>query len=66
MSVRKSRFEIYAASDGYRWRLRAANNNIIADGGEAYVQRGGATRSVNRLKKILSTQEVVVSHLGPK
>lgn len=34
------KFDIYTDSNGhYRWRLRAANNRIIADSGEAYYNR---------------------------
>ena len=45
-------FEIYQAPDGWRWRLRAANGRIIADGGEAYSSRAGAVRAVNRVKQL--------------
>ena len=30
------RYLIRKAADGWRWRLRAANNRIIAESGEAY------------------------------
>lgn len=31
----------------YRWRLVASNGRIIADSGEAYVNRGDCERAVN-------------------
>lgn len=38
--MRRPRFEIYPERNSeptrYRWRLLAANNRVIADGGEAY------------------------------
>ncbi len=44
------RFEIYQANDGWRWRLIAANGNIVADSGEAYSSKWNAKRAVRRLK----------------
>jgi uncharacterized protein YegP (UPF0339 family) len=44
---------IYQAPDGWRWRLKAANGRIIADGGEAYSSRSGAVRAVARLKQLV-------------
>jgi len=37
--MRSSKFAIYKAKDGYRWRLKAKNGKIIAEGGEAYKRR---------------------------
>ena len=34
--------EFYKAKDGYRWRVVAANGNIVADSGEAYENRADA------------------------
>ena len=34
--------DIYKSKDGYRWRLIAANNRIICDGGEAYTRKPNA------------------------
>ena len=59
--VRSYNFEVYQAADGHRWHLKAPNGKLIADSGEAYHDAAAATRSVNRLKKVLATREVVVS-----
>lgn len=34
--------ELYRAKDGWRWRRRASNHEIISDSGEAYVERRDA------------------------
>lgn len=38
---------------GWRWRLTAANGNIIADGGEAYSSKSKALRAVRRLLRLV-------------
>ena len=43
------KFEIYPSTDGYRWRLRAGNGEIIAVG-EAYTRRKDATRSCEAVR----------------
>lgn len=48
-------FELYPERDqetrektgAYRWRFRAGNGKITADGSEAYTDRGGANRAVH-------------------
>lgn len=42
-------FEIFQSAGQWRWRLRAANYEIVA-GGEAYVNRSGAEHAVALLK----------------
>ena len=37
--------EVYKAKDGWRWRLIAKNNRIIATG-EAHTRKGDAERAV--------------------
>jgi len=44
------RFEIYEATDGWRWRLVAANGEIVAIG-EAYASKWNAKRAVRKLAK---------------
>ena len=36
MNKRPARMHIYEANDGWRWRLKAQNGNIISDSGQAY------------------------------
>jgi uncharacterized protein YegP (UPF0339 family) len=47
------RCEIYQDRAGsWRWRLRARNNRIIADGAEAYSERRKAVDAVQRLADV--------------
>lgn len=49
--VRGARFEVYEDKAGeWRWRLVAANNNIIADSGEGYTTKQGAQRGIASVK----------------
>lgn len=43
------RFEVYEAKDGWRWRLRTANNRIVADSGKAYTRRRDVTRAIYQM-----------------
>lgn len=52
-------FEIYKDTiRQYRWRLKAANSEIIASG-ESYVDKANAIHAVNLIKKFAQTAEVV-------
>jgi len=48
--MRKPRFVVYKARDGYRWRLVAANNRIIAHG-EAHTRERDAWRAVETVRE---------------
>lgn len=43
-------FEVYEGLDGWRWRLRAANGEIVADSAEAYTRKSKAHRAVELLQ----------------
>jgi uncharacterized protein YegP (UPF0339 family) len=43
-------FHVYLANDGWRWRLRASNNRIIAESGEAYTRRDRAQQALQRVR----------------
>lgn len=45
------RFEVYQSKDGWRWRLRAANSQIVATG-EAHTRKADAIRACKRLTDI--------------
>jgi uncharacterized protein YegP (UPF0339 family) len=49
--VKRPRFVVYLAADGYRWRLKAANNRTIADSGEAYTRKRDAVRAVEAVRQ---------------
>jgi len=45
------RFHVYQdTAGGWRWRLLAANNYIVADSGESYVSRSGAVQAAQWVK----------------
>ena len=44
-------FELYKGSDSqYRWRLKSANGQIIATGGEGYTSKAGAQNGIDAVK----------------
>ena len=44
-------YEIYKDGQGqYRWRLRAANGEIVADSGEGYVAEDDCRRGIELVK----------------
>ena len=45
----KTIIETYKAKDGHRWRMKAANGKIIADGGEAYTRKPSCGDGVRRV-----------------
>lgn len=47
--MKENRFEVFQDRQGdFRWRLRAANGEIVANS-EAYVSKAGAHRSAERV-----------------
>jgi len=44
------KFHVYKSEDGWRWRLKAANGEIVADSGEAYTRRTDVKRAIRMLK----------------
>ena len=56
------RFELYKDhTGGWRWRLRAANGNIVADSAEAYVHRADCERGIELAKSCASAPVVDMS-----
>lgn len=57
-------FEVYRETsnlgqDGdWRWRARARNGRIVADGGEGYSSRSACTTAVERLVRHIGAGEV--------
>jgi uncharacterized protein YegP (UPF0339 family) len=49
IKVHTTRFDIYEAKDGWRWRIIATNGKIIAESGEAYSTKSNAKRAAHRL-----------------
>lgn len=51
-------FEVYIDQLGeWRWRLVHKNGNILADSGEGYSNRSGATRAINRIRERVNSME---------
>lgn len=45
-------FQVFKDKAGeWRWRLRAANGRVIADGSEGYVERVEVFRAIQRVKE---------------
>jgi len=48
--TRRPRFQIYQdRGKKWRWRLRAANGAVIADGSEGYDSKRGARKALDRV-----------------
>jgi uncharacterized protein YegP (UPF0339 family) len=45
---------------GWRWRLLAGNNRIVADSGESYKTKRGAMRAAERLRAMAMFAELDV------
>jgi len=52
--------EMYQAKDGWRWRARAANGKIVADGAEAYKTKAGLLRGLEVAFNALMSEEVEI------
>ncbi|QLB16315.1 DUF1508 domain-containing protein [Mannheimia varigena] len=51
-------FEIYQDAKGeYRWRLKAANHEVVATG-EAYKTKQGCQKGIEAVKKVTAETEV--------
>ena len=55
----RATFEVFQdTSDEWRWRLVAANGNIIADSGEGYQSKQGAQRGIESVKNSAATANI--------
>lgn len=53
-------FTVYRDSaGGFRWRLHAGNNRIVADSGESYVERSGARQAAERVRRSIGGAEII-------
>jgi uncharacterized protein YegP (UPF0339 family) len=47
-----AKFEVYKDAKGeYRWRLKSANGQNIANGGEGYTTKAGAENGIAAVKR---------------
>lgn len=55
--MKRARFEIIHAKDGWRWRLISANGRILATG-EAHTRRGDAKRAIRTVREAAKDAQV--------
>ena len=53
------KYEVYAIADGYAYRLKASNGEILVTS-EVYVNRDGVIRAIDTVKKNIDTGEIRV------
>jgi uncharacterized protein YegP (UPF0339 family) len=54
-----AKFELYKGADGeFRWRLKSANGQIFATGGEGYSRKDGALNGIEAVKRDAPTAAV--------
>ena len=54
-----AKFQVFQDRAGeYRWRLRANNNEIIADSSEGYVRKSDCEHGLNLVKQLAPDAEV--------
>jgi uncharacterized protein YegP (UPF0339 family) len=54
-----STFEVYKDASGqFRWRLKAANNKVVADSGESYVSKDKCLHGIEVVKSEAATAVV--------
>jgi uncharacterized protein YegP (UPF0339 family) len=47
-----AKFELYKDGKGeFRWRLKSANGQVIATGGEGYTNKAGALNGIEAVKR---------------
>ena len=53
------KFEIFKDASGeFRWRLKAANGQIVADSGEGYINKSDCVHGINLVKSTDANTEV--------
>lgn len=53
-----SKFEVYKSKNGYRWRLKAGNGEVVATG-EEYTTKDGAMRGCESVAKAATGADIV-------
>jgi uncharacterized protein YegP (UPF0339 family) len=61
---RPYRITVYDAKDGWRWRMTAPNNRIVAESGEAYVRKSSALRAAESMCACMAVRAVLVEVAG--
>lgn len=53
-----ARFEVYKSGNGYRWRLKAGNGEIVASS-EQYTTKDGAKRGCRAVQRVASDAAII-------
>lgn len=53
-----AKFEVYASKNGYRWRLKAGNGEVVATG-EEYASKDGAVRGCEAVARAAAEADIV-------
>jgi uncharacterized protein YegP (UPF0339 family) len=53
-----AKFEVYESKNGYRWRLKAGNGEVVAIG-EEYSSKDGAKKGCEAVKRAAANADVV-------
>ena len=53
-----SKFEVFESGNGYRWRLKAGNGEVVATG-EEYTTKDGAKRGCEAVQRAASEADIV-------
>ncbi len=53
-----AKFELYKSKNGYRWRLKAGNGEIVATG-EEYSSKDGAKKGCESVQRAAASAEIV-------
>lgn len=64
MSTRTEKVEIYFSRVEWRWRYRATNGRVLADGAEGYTARADAVRGALRVTGLPGTPRAVTFRGG--
>ena len=55
-----AKFELYQDARGeYRWRLKSANGQVIATGGEGYTSKAGAEKGIQAVMRDAPVAQMV-------
>jgi len=53
-----AKFEIFETGNGYRWRLKAGNGEVVA-GGDEYATKEGAKRGCDAVRRAADDADIV-------
>ena len=51
-------FEVYEEGGKYRWKLQAANNEVVADSNQGYTTKASCLYGIDVVKRIAATAPI--------